>query len=118
MLFKNMVRHRNITPTDIDGFIDYNGQAFLFLEGKKIDANFPTGQRRSLEHLCDKISAPAACIVFEHNTPDTQDIDVSNCLVKQYYYQGKWYQIDDFRTVIEQVEKFEYYCTSTLKVAI
>lgn len=32
--YEGLERHRKITPTDIDGVIDYNGNAFIFLEGK------------------------------------------------------------------------------------
>jgi len=116
--FSNLVRHRGITPTDIDGYIDYNGQAFLFLEGKYMGADLPTGQRISFEHLVNKISAPAACIVFEHQTEIGQDVEVSACMVREYYYAGMWYKVNDFRTVIEQIENFEHFCTNHLKIQI
>jgi hypothetical protein len=28
--FRGLLRRRGITPTDIDGLIDYNGKAFIF----------------------------------------------------------------------------------------
>ena len=40
----------NIRPTDLDGFVERNGQ-FLVLEAKSPNAEIPEGQRRTFEEL-------------------------------------------------------------------
>ena len=32
--YSKLMRHRGITPTDIDGFIDYGGNGFILMEAK------------------------------------------------------------------------------------
>ena len=48
--FEGMERtDRDIIPTDIDGFIDYRGKVFVYMEAKLVGAQFPDGQRWALE---------------------------------------------------------------------
>lgn len=83
--FKGMIRKRNITPTDIDGFIDYAGAAFIYLEGKLENAEFIEGQKRALmaavlSHW--KAGHPSMALLYEHNIPATEEIPVGWQFVK------------------------------------
>jgi len=96
-----------ITPTDIDGFMDFGNKHFVYLETKHAGADLPYGQKLALERLCDattKAGIKSVVIVAEHNTAG--DIDVGNLLVKKYYFNGQW--TNQFReiTVRNAVEKF------------
>ena len=53
LMFSGMIRRRGITPTDLDGIIDYNGKAFVLLEGKFHGAPFLKGQKLALENIVD-----------------------------------------------------------------
>ena len=55
-LFKDMGLMRNIVPTDIDLFTEYNGRLFIFGEGKYMNAEMSVAQRRAFEGLCSAIS--------------------------------------------------------------
>jgi len=47
---------RNIVPTDIDLFTEYNGRLFIFGEGKYMNAEMSDAQRKAFEGLCNAIS--------------------------------------------------------------
>jgi len=90
--FSNMVYDGGITPTDIDGLIEYDDKCFIFFELKLDDAPLPGGQKKALVRLIDDLSKPAILIVAWHNVEDPSiDIDVSLAVVSCYYYCGKWY---------------------------
>jgi hypothetical protein len=55
-LFKDMGLMRNIVPTDIDLFTEYNGRLFIFGEGKYMDKEMSDAQRKAFEGLCNAIS--------------------------------------------------------------
>jgi hypothetical protein len=112
--FSGMIRRRNITPTDIDGIIDYNGNAFVILEGKYGDAEIPKGQRMALENLANAIllgKKKVLVIIFRHYVNNTnEEIIVSNQLASEIYFKRKWFQICFNKTVLELIEIFEKDC--------
>jgi len=81
----------NITPTDIDGLIEYHGKAYVFIEVKLNDAILPDGQRLALERLTDDLHRvkPTLLIIARHDAvnPD-DDIDVAIAIVAEYRYKG------------------------------
>jgi hypothetical protein len=81
-----------ITPTDIDGFIEINNEAFIFIELKHRDRPLPYGQRLALERLCDNLSKPSIVLVCSHSTPLDQEIDAASVIVKEVRWAGKWIQ--------------------------
>lgn len=111
--FSGLVRQRNITPTDIDGMIDYGGRFFLYMEGKSVGATMPLGQKMALEAVvCShwKAGHPSVCILFEHDTPEDMEIMVKDCNVKSVFcYEYNFYTWKDIKnkTVIEMIEYFE-----------
>jgi hypothetical protein len=111
--FSGLIRRRNITPTDIDGLIDYNGKAFIILEGKYGDAELPKGQRMALENLANAMldgSKKVVVIVFRHNIHNVnQDINVSLQPVTEIYFKRKWFSIT-LKNTLEVIEIFEKYC--------
>jgi len=100
---------RKITPTDIDGLIDYNGNAFIFLEGKLIDKNIDYGQKLALENiingLCES-GKPACCLVFRHDKKPEEIIIAKDCIVSEVYYQHKW-RYYNTKNVLYYVQEFE-----------
>jgi len=98
----------NITPTDIDGLIEYHGKAYVFIEVKLSDAILPDGQRLALERLTDDLHRvkPTLLIVARHDVvnPD-DDIDVAIAIVAEYRYKGHKHE-GCTETVKELINRF------------
>lgn len=125
--FSGLLRPRNITPTDIDGLIDYNGKAFIYLEGKVKGKNLSSekGQKMALENVILSHWAaqhPSALILFEHTVPielpvPTHSQDVRMIFTRQLvpYLCGQrnadtwWWRPAIQMSVIDAIEKFEAY---------
>lgn len=87
------LRYNNITPTDIDGMIEYKGKAFIFYEFKYGDAPMPLGQKIALTRMVDAIQkggTPAMLILGSHNNPASEDVDAANAVVRAVYWNGAW----------------------------
>ena len=101
------LRFRNITPTDIDGLIEYQNKAYIFIEVKCVGVELPYGQKLALERLCDDLqkTKPTIIIVCQHNTPSETDIDVAIAGVVAYRTNGMWRNISGI-TVKQMIVKF------------
>ena len=88
------LRYGAITPSDVDGFVEFKGKLFIFWELKLGKTPLPKGQQWGLERLCDaveKSGAPCYFLVVRHNVEDTsEDIDVSQAIVSDVRYRGEW----------------------------
>jgi hypothetical protein len=110
--YKGMVRHRNITPTDIDTFIDYNGNAFVYGDAKLIGEKISYGQKTAFENIANSHNnsgRPTIVFVYRHSTPPEEEIIAANCIVSEIYWRDKWHY-GEFGTLIECVTKFEFFC--------
>tara|TARA_Y100000310_G_C20579340_1_gene762158 strand:+ start:854 stop:1306 length:453 start_codon:yes stop_codon:yes gene_type:complete len=91
--YRRLERMRNITPTDIDGFIDYNGNAFVYMDAKLYEKEIDFGQKRAFENVINshgKAGHPTCAIIFRHNSPSNEDIMAHSCYVDDYYSNLKW----------------------------
>ena len=89
--FSNLRRHRGITPTDIDGFIDYGGNGFILMEAKLYGKEIEYGQKLAFENLIKSINKKPICtIVFRHDTPLEEDVQAYECYVDDYYGNFNW----------------------------
>ena len=123
--FRDLLRHRNITPTDIDGLIDYNGKAFIYLEGKMKNKTLDIGQKKALESVVRshwRAQNPSIVIYFWHDTPSDCEVQVAwmfvkmiftikpiTCLTgKQHQTEINWYHPQTQTTTVKQaIEYFE-----------
>lgn len=81
-----------ITPTDLDGLIDFGNRLFVFVELKFKGAALPYGQKLALERVVDAIeSVPTIAIIAQHETPAGQDIDAARAIVTAYRWERRWY---------------------------
>lgn len=106
------LRYGNITPTDIDGLIEYQNKAVIFLE-YKLDGydEMPYGQRLAFERIANDLKeARKECVVFlcVHTVEDCEkDIDGKNSTVKEIYWHGRWHsKREEPITVGEQIDKY------------
>jgi len=84
------LRWGKITPTDIDGLIDFGGKFIVVFELKYIGTEMPHGQRLALERLSDGSKTPMLVLVATHNTPPEEDIKVHAATVIEWRWNGKW----------------------------
>jgi len=100
-----------ITPTDIDGLIEYKDKAYIFIEVKYKDKDLPFGQRLALERLIRDTPKhkKSISIVCEHCVEDTEiQVNVANCKVRELYLYNelKWRPPNELITVKELVDLF------------
>lgn len=104
------LRFGAITPTDIDGFIEYQDKAHIFIELKYKDAPFPFGQRLAYERLVDDIAKtgkPVLCIIALHQVSDpSMDVDVAKAMVGEYRWKGEWRSLHKQITVKKFIDDF------------
>ena len=87
------LRFGNITPTDIDGVIEYKNKKYIFFEVKYGKAKLPSGQKLAIERLVKDINEnkKAIAIILEHNIHNPNNVvNVSTCLVRELYNGKIW----------------------------
>ena len=97
--FSNL-QYGTITPTDLDGIIEYQDKAYVLLEIKHgenlIDEWFKpnNGQRIAFERLTDnlqKSGKETICIIATHDVNDPEkDVDAAKTNARRYRRKGKW----------------------------
>lgn len=99
-----------ITPTDLDGLIEYHGRGYVIYEVKLSGTQILDGQRLALARLTDDLERarrPALCIIATHNTTDVAEpIDVANAIVLEYRYRRRWRRFKDMHTARELTKWF------------
>ena len=88
------LRYKTITPTDIDGALEYHNKAFAFFEMKLEGAPCPRGQTLFLTRLVDALcetGKEAALFICRHNVQDPhEDVLAEKTWVESIYYRHKW----------------------------
>ena len=113
--YQGMVRLRKITPTDIDGLIDYNGNAFVYMEGKLENKELDYGQRLALENIVKshkKANNISRVFVFRYNEPPDIIVVAKDKLVSEVYDSETlmWNKPKQEITLLEAIKEFEDYC--------
>jgi hypothetical protein len=100
------LRFGNITPTDVDGMIEYKNICYVYIETKYESAELPFGQRLALERQTDDMQKvkPTLTVIASHNSQG--DIDVANTTVTEYRFMGKWRTRTTQTTTFELVDRF------------
>jgi hypothetical protein len=94
------LRWGKITPTDLDGFIDFGDKLFVIIELKHGDKKVDRGQELALERLhASIIKSRKRCFVIVARYDTSEDVDVSNCIVDSMRCNGKWKQSEEHITV-------------------
>ncbi len=102
----------NITPTDIDGVIEYKGKSYVIIETKLRDTPVELGQKLALARMTDDLTASgkfALCIITRHEIDDPyQDIDAANTFVSEYRWKKQWHELmgRKSRTAKEMITSF------------
>lgn len=94
VLYKGM-RWDKITPTDIDGCIDFQNKVFIFFEVKHGKTKLTLGQKILLERLVDRIKKSGAfsyALICRHYSDG--DIILKDTIVHDVY-SGAWSSFKD-----------------------
>lgn len=93
----NGIGDEKIHPSDIDAVLEFNNEALILFEVKRINNELPTGQRLLLERITDSWHTEKAITLFvNHNfKDDTIDIPLVECFVTKYYFKGTWYKCNE-----------------------
>lgn len=86
------LRYGKITPTDLDGFVEFDDQVFVFIELKYRDSEMKKGQRVALERLCDVCwrDGKYTVLIVARYEEGGKVVDVAPLPVVQYRFQGQW----------------------------
>jgi hypothetical protein len=85
------IRYGYITPTDIDGAIEYKDNCWVFYEFKHKSApKMSEGQRLAFERLTKDIQKPSLYLFAYHDKPPQEKINASGLPVVCYLFNGEW----------------------------
>lgn len=96
-----------LSPTDLDGIIEFGNRLWVIIEVKYNNAPLPRGQALLLERLTDALQSPervAACLVGTHHAYHA-DIYIAECVVSKYRYQGAWHIPKERITIQAAIEE-------------
>lgn len=102
------LRYGKITPTDIDGFVEFGGKTFVFIELKYGDAVLKYGQKLAMERLCDACENDqriSIALVAHYNTQGEDAVDVAPLPVSEYRIKGKWHKPKNEITVRQAIDQ-------------
>ena len=106
------LRYGHITPTDIDGLIEYKDKGYVILEVKYNGKELPYGQRLAIERITKDVAysgKAALALIADHYVADTDSsVDVASCNVREIYYSREraWRKPKRIMTVREITDKF------------
>ena len=102
--------HIGVVCSDIDLFHVTRSGFLIIGEIKNRKGFFGQGQRKLLSGLVDNNRNGGTVLYITHDSDVHQGdhiVDVSKCLVDEYYWQGEWLIPYRFITVQEAMEKLE-----------
>lgn len=107
--FSGLKFERNITPTDIDGVLDFGGSVFVLIELKFKNAEMPNGQRWCLERVCDKLAEGSRCvlIVANHDHPPEEKVNAASAVIREYRLNGSWMKPQNSTTLRQGIDQFK-----------
>ena len=70
------VENGKIHPTDIDAVLEFDNQALILMEVKRIHNEIPTGQRLVLERICDSWHTDKSVVLFVTHNFKIENIDI------------------------------------------
>jgi len=103
------LRWDKITPTDLDAFVEFDNQIFIFIELKYREKQIDGGQKLAFERLVDIVGKEkeAILIVARHEVDDPEkDIDAANCEVIKYRFREKWMPLSHSEKLKDFCDRF------------
>lgn len=104
------IRYGNITPTDTDGLLEFNNEAWVGFEAKHGETPVPYGQKLAFERLNDDLEQtgkPCIFIIATHTVDDpNDDIDAANTVVREYRFHKRWIKPQKTYTTKQMIDAF------------
>lgn len=111
---------KNITPSDIDGFIEYHNKIFIFYEVKGEGVDMPRGQEVALKRTVDALNKAgkfSVLFVCEHNVSNPEnDIDGADTIVRNIYVGGEGPYPGNGKTAKEATDIWVEYAKKRMEV--
>ena len=111
------LRYGNITPTNIDAFLEFENKLIVIVEAKYRGLELPFGQMLAFARLCDACQSGGVESFVIHaghdsQTPRNKDghIDLASCWVADYYHRYEWHTAEDIVTVAEFIDRVREAC--------
>lgn len=106
------LKYGSITPTDLDGLIEYKDKAFVLLEMKYGSAKMPYGQELALRRIVDGLQhsgKETLLLLCSHQIKNwEQDIIAACTPVASSYYHQNW-RPGDGRTAKQYIDAFLHF---------
>ena len=106
------MRYGKITPSDIDGLLDWSGNRFAWFELKLGDAQVPYGQNLALQNLNNALEdggRRSAVFVAQHGVFNCdEDVPVHLAYVRSIYSRHQWTIPQVQCTLRQAVDAFLY----------
>ena len=100
------LRYGKITPTDVDGAIDFDGRLFIFVEAKFVGTPIGRGQELFLERVVDALELRpvryAFAIIADHCHPSNEDVDFANMTVRAIRQNRRWSSVAEKRISVRK----------------
>lgn len=88
------INYGNLSPTDVDGFLEIKNKLFVFLEFKNENAPpIGYGQRTALERVVDALHQSgkvSLAVIGQHNTAHTEIVNGAASKALEVRWQGQW----------------------------
>ena len=107
--FSNLRFENGITPTDLDGAVEWGNELFIFFELKHEGKELDYGQRLFFERMTDTLAQAGkvtSTMIADHYTAPHEDIDAAAAIVREYRGKGEWRKPESTTTVRQGFEKF------------
>lgn len=115
LLLFDGLRWDNITPTDLDAFVDFGGRAFVLIELKHEGTPLKRGQELAIERAVDtwnRGGVTTMALVATHSIADPDaDVVVADAVVVRVRLgrprkPGSWTEVTNGTTVREAIDWF------------
>jgi|TARA_R110000787_G_scaffold179248_2_gene290974 hypothetical protein len=101
------IENGKIHPSDIDAVLEFNNEALILIEVKRVNNNIPTGQRLLLERICNSWHTEKSVVLFVTHDfkQDEKDIPLNECKVELCFYKNKWIKVNktDLKIVLNKL---------------
>ena len=110
----------NITPSDLDSFVEFRDEAWVWMEAKTGDKPVPYGQRLAFERFVKdmrKANKHSIAMIVEHNTSPSEDPLLAECVVREFYSTEtmKWRKPRERLTAFEAANRYLTWAEEQIK---
>jgi hypothetical protein len=107
--FSGMRFPNDITPSDMDGVLEFSDKLFIFMEFKYDNTPISYGQKLMLKRLADTVCAAGKVgisIICEHQQKANADILCHQAVVREYRYLLEWRKPKKRVTIYDMINFF------------